>query len=151
MVKKGNGRQAMNERVFNMRLACRYTGSENDMVDLEVELLEDGTWKVFNLDTETAGFLVLVYSVFTCQHMHLRLGCAEHNLLLEAATGSIHLVANEDWYLAQIHVDFNCQPRSGSPTSEHISSITRRMMNCPVSRNLKSDVDCKTSFRFEKT
>lgn len=141
----------MSERVFEMRLACRYTGSENDMTGLEVELLEDGVWKAFNVENETAGFLIFVYSVFTCQHMHLRLGCAEHSLLLERATGSIHLVTSEDWQLERICIDFHCQSGSGTPTSEHIGDITRRMMNCPVSRNLVSSVDCKTVIHFGET
>ena len=141
----------MSERVFDMRLTCRYSGSENDVAALQVELLEDDVWKAFNVDNETAGFLIFVYSVFTCQHMHLRLGCAEHNLLLETTTGSIHLVTSEDWEIEKIHVGFQCQSGSGTPTPGHISDITRRMMNCPVSRNLKPGVECETAIGIDET
>lgn len=134
----------MNERVFDMRLTGRYSGAENDVAELRVELLEDGVWKTFNLENETAGFLVFVYSVFTCQHMHLRLGCTAHGVLLEQATGSIQLATTDDWHLVRIHVNFQCRSSAGHSASEHIQDITRRMINCPVSRNLRTGIDCQT-------
>lgn len=140
----------MNDRVFEMRLDCRTSGTGNDISRLDVELFEDRSWKKFDLNVETAGFLVFVYAVFACQHMHLRGGAAEHNLLIESTVGSIRLVTDPDWYLKRIRIDFQSRLRSGTPTEDGIASITERMKGCPVSRNLGPGVDCETTVRFEQ-
>lgn len=48
----------MSERNFHMRLSCRYEGQENNVIDLRVEVLEEGQWETFDLNVKSAGFWV---------------------------------------------------------------------------------------------
>src|SRR5512143_3541906 len=131
----------MNERSFRLRLSCRYEDPDNSVVDLKVEILADRQWEALDLDAYTPGFLLFVYTIFTCQHRYLRINCAEKGFRLESATGSIDLLASEDWVVQKLHVRFDVHLISGVPMREDVEYIVERMRQCPVSKNLKEIPD----------
>lgn len=134
----------MNERSFRLRLSCRYEDPDNSVADLDVEVLADGRWESLDLNVHTPGFLLFVYTIFTCQHRYLRTNCAEKGLRLESASGSIDLLASEDWFVLKMHIRFDVRLKSGTPTREEVDYIVARMEQCPVSINLKEIPDSRT-------
>ena len=134
----------MNERSFRLRLSCRYEQPDNSVADLKVEVLSDGRWEILDLDVRTPGFLMLVYTLLTCQHQYLRTNCAEKGLQLESSNGSIDLIASEDWYVRKQHIRFDLRLKAGAPTKELMDYIVGRMEHCPVSINLKPAPDSRT-------
>jgi hypothetical protein len=134
----------MNERSFRLRLSCRYEDPDNSVADLKVEVLADGQWEALDLDAYTPGFLLFVYTIFTCQHRYLRINCAEKGFRLESANGSIDLLASEDWFVQKLHVRFDARLTSGAPMREDVETIVERMRQCPVSKNLKEIPDDRT-------
>lgn len=138
----------MNERRFQMRLYCLYQEPDNSISDLRVELFADDEWQTFDLDTGTAGFLVFVYAVFNCQHMYMRLNCAERGLLIESASGHIDIVATEDWLVTKLRVWFEGRLKSGVPTAADVDHVIDRMEHCPVSLNLRAVPDSKTTLKL---
>ena len=127
----------MSQRVFAMRLQCRYTHPDNAVLDLSVEHQLDGLWRPLDLQVRTPGFDVFVYSVLACQHTYFRLNCAESGLLLRSARGQITLETDADWRLETLDVDFTGVLESGTPTATDTDHIVERMGLCPVSRNIK--------------
>ena len=134
----------MNERGFRLRLSCRYEDPDNNIADLKVEVLADGQWETLDLGVHTPGFLLFVYTIFTCQHRYLRTNCAEKGFHLDTASGSIDLLASQDWVVQKLHIRFDTRLRSGSPTREDVAYIVERMEHCPVSINLKEVPDSRT-------
>jgi hypothetical protein len=126
----------MNERHFQMRLHATYQEPENSVASLRVEIFAEEEWQMFDLNSGSAGFLIFVYSILNCQHMYMRLNCAERGLLLETAEGYIHVTTTEDWLLSDLRVEFTARLRSGTPGQEDLDAIIGRMENCPVSSNL---------------
>ena len=55
---------------------------------------------MFDLNSGSAGFLIFVYAVLNCQHMYMRLNCAERGLLLDTAEG-LHPRHNHGRLVAQ--------------------------------------------------
>ena len=139
----------MTERSFQMRLFSPYAEPENAVADLKVEVLADGQWENLGLNPETAGFLVFVYAIFSCQHLYLRTNCAEQGLLLDSAEGAIELVASEDWEVQKLHINFDIRLKSARPSEDDLSYIIERMKQCPVSRNLKPITDSETVVRLD--
>ena len=134
----------MNERSFRLRLSCHYEDPDNSVTDLKVEVLADGRWETLGLNVRTPGFLLLVYTLLTCQHQYLRANCAEKGLRMESANGSVDLVTGEDWFIQKQHIRFDVRLKSGSPTRETMDYIVERMEQCPVSKNLKQSPDSRT-------
>jgi len=126
----------MNERHFQMRLHGQYQEPENSVATLRVEIFAEEEWQMFDLNSGSAGFLIFVYSMLNCQHMHMRLNCAERGLLLETAAGYIHVTTTEDWQISDLRVEFTGNLRSGTPTQDDLDHVVERMEHCPVSRNL---------------
>jgi hypothetical protein len=126
----------MNERHFQMRLHGQYQEPDNSVASLRVEIFAEEDWQMFDLNSGSGGFLIFVYSILSCQHMHMRLGCAGRGLLLDSAEGYIHVTTTEDWMLSDLRVEFTGNLRSGAPTQDDIGYLVERMANCPVSRNL---------------
>jgi hypothetical protein len=127
----------MNERSFQMRLHCRYQDPENIVAELHVEFLADGEWISFDLHPLTPGFLIFTYSIFTCQHLFMRMNCAERGLILDSAEGSIELITSEKWDMQKLHIRFDGKLKGGAPTELDIDEIIRHMGHCPVSRNIQ--------------
>ncbi|MGB5305821.1 MAG: hypothetical protein WBN51_08330 [Gammaproteobacteria bacterium] len=139
----------MNEHRFLMRLISRYKDPDNSIADLKVELCVDDEWQVFELNEQSSGFLIFVYAMFNCQHMYMRLNCAERGLMLESASGAIEVMAGEDWIMRKLHVHFDARLKSGSPVADDATYIIERMQQCPVSINLKDVADSKTELFLE--
>jgi len=138
----------MSDRSFQMRLTCRYATPDNNIAELEVEHLLEGTWQTFDLNVRSPGFQVFVYAVLTCQHMYFRSNCAERGLVLESAAGSIELLVTQDWEMRRLRVHFTGKLSSGTPSEESIEYIAGRMSQCPVSINLKPVADTSTQVHF---
>jgi hypothetical protein len=138
----------MSVRNFQLRLLCRYEDPDNSIADLKVDVLVDGQWEQFDLNIGTAGFLMFVYTIFTCQHMYMRTNCAEKGLMLDSANGTIELLADEDWVVQSLHISFVGKLRAGTPEEEDVAFIKERMKHCPVSINLKQFPDIRTELYF---
>lgn len=138
----------MSERNFQMRLSSRYEGAENGIADLRVQVCEEGEWKDFNLNVKSAGFLIFVYSAFSCQHLYLRTNASERGLQIDSATGSIHIVTTEDWDMLRLRVSFDVKLGSGKAAQDDVDYIIGRMKQCPVSRNISDIEDQRTIVNF---
>jgi len=138
----------MTDRIFNMRLSCTYTGDENDIKQQETELLVDGMWQTFNLEMQSAGFLILVYAIFSCQHRMYRVKSAKQALMLDSARGSIHVTTDNDWKIKTLQVEFQGKVLTGKARQVDIDVITSAMKNCPVSVNIREaeEDSCNISF-----
>ena len=138
----------MSKHIFKLQMKSAYTSSENDIDSLDVELLEDNIWKTLDLNTRTPGFLVYVYSIFTCQHMFLRTNGAERNLAYASSIGNILVEAGEEWFLERIDISFNVKLASGKPGDDDVGYIISRMQQCPVSKNLPQNLETHTHVEF---
>ena len=134
----------MNERSFRLRQSCRYEDPDNSVADLAVEVLADGRWEPLDLNLHTPGFLLFVYTIFSCQHRYLRTNCAEKGLRLDTTDGSVDLTAGEDWCIRKMHIRFDLSLKSGAPSREDLDYIVARMEQCPVSKNLREIPDGRT-------
>ena len=138
----------MTDHSFRLRLSCRYEKAENTVAALGVQNWLDDEWQDFNLDFGQPGFLIFVYAILNCQHLYMRTNAAEQGLLLDSALASIDVLADEEWRLQKLHVQFEVKLRSGSPAREDIDYIIDRMQHCPVSTNLKDVPDTRTVLKF---
>ena len=138
----------MNKHIFNLRMAADYGSTENDITSLEVQVLDDNEWEILDLNTTTPGFLIYVYSIFTCQHMFLRTNATECELALTSSRGELLVEASEDWLLEKVYIRFSVQLAAGEPNDDDIDYIVSRMKQCPVSKNLPQDIDIRTSIEF---
>ena len=139
----------MSKHIFNLRLAATYAQPENVIDSLDVEVLVDDEWAALDLDSRTPGFLIYVYSIFTCQHTFLRSNSTERNLKLSDSRGFILVEASEDWHLEKIDVRFDATVSDGSPGGGDVDHIESRMKNCPVSRNLPENIISRTRVEFK--
>jgi hypothetical protein len=138
----------MTQHAFQMRLECRYQRPDNSVAQLRVQNFEKGAWTEFELGFAQPGFLIFVYAILNCQHLYMRSNAAERGLLLDAARGSIEVVANRDWVVQRLQVRFEGQLQSGTPAPGDVDHIIDRMQHCPVSINLKEVADSRTLVEF---
>jgi uncharacterized OsmC-like protein len=138
----------MTKHVFNLRMTCSYGPKENEIASLNVQVLDNNDWKNLDLNITTPGFLVYVYSIFTCQHLYLRTNGTERNLRFHSAQGRILVEASEDWSLEKVDVGFSVTLASGESSADSIAYIISRMKQCPVSINLPQDIEINTSVEF---
>jgi uncharacterized OsmC-like protein len=134
----------MSAHHFQLRLVAHYTGSENQVRKLVVEQLQHGAWEPFNLSVTSPGFSVLVYAIFSCQHLYLRINAMERGLVLDKAEGEIELEADDSWRIRRSHLRFAAITRSGQASEDDLEYIRARMGNCPASRNLLPIDDART-------
>lgn len=127
----------MTRDIIQLRLTSIHVGSDNEIANLDVQVFANDAWNVLDLNIETPGFLIFVYSAFICQHMYLRTNAAELGLELDSITGQFEMMTTEDWYIQDMHASFQVKLRSGQAMANEIRHIVERMKNCPVSRNLK--------------
>ena len=139
----------MSKHIFNLRMIATYTAPENDIATLNVEVLVDNIWTALDLDSRTPGFLVYVYSMFTCQHMFLRTNGTERKLDFNYSQGSILVETSEDWLLEKVDVRFDVTLSGGNPDPDDVDYIVSRMKQCPVSKNLPQNIDIHTSVSFQ--
>lgn len=139
----------MSDRKFHLRLSCRFDSVKNTPTNLVVDVLIANEWKAFKPSVETAGFLLFVYALFSCQLRYLRANCAERNIVLASTTGDLELVAGEFWDVKSVFVRFSSVLTSGLPTAEDIDYFKDRMKHCPVSTNLSEKVDMRHDISFE--
>ena len=138
----------MNKHIFNIRLTAAYESSENKLGAMEVQVLGDNGWEPLDLNTMTPGFLIYVYSMFTCQHLFLRTNATERGLVLSTAQGEILVEASEDWLLEKVEVKFSVQLASGEADAADVDYIISRMKQCPVSKNLPQNIEIQTLVDF---
>lgn len=136
-------------RRWHLRMSSAHHGEKNSVADLTVEQeQEDGSWKPLTIGLSSPGFLIFVYSLFTCQHLYMYANASEHGLLLEKSSGTLELVAGQDWMLQDLRVAFEATLRTGTPTAEAIADIEGRMNQCPVSRNIHCSGVHESRLRF---
>ena len=134
----------MNKHIFNLRLNESYSSSENTLEALDVQVLGDNGWEPLELNTKTPGFLIYVYSMFTCQHLYLRTNASERGLTLATTRGEIRVEAGEDWLLEMVDVRFDVDLAAGDADAETVEYIISRMKQCPVSKNMPTYIDINT-------
>ena len=117
----------MNKHIFNLRMKATYAASENEIDTLEVEVLDDNQWTTLDFNTRTPGFLIYVYSMFTCQHMFLRINGTERNLAYASSQGQILVETSADWFLEKVDVRFNVKLTAGEAGGDDIDYIVGRM------------------------
>lgn len=139
----------MSKHVFNLRMSTTYAPKDNEIASLETLVLENNAWTAFDLNIKTPGFLIYVYSIFTCQHLFLRTNANECNLVFNSSRGEILVEASEDWFLEKVDVSFTVSLASGHAINENIEYIISRMKQCPVSKNLPQNIDIQTSVEFD--
>jgi hypothetical protein len=139
----------MSQHKFHLRLSCRYKDPDNTIDTLDVDVLTGDGWQPLDLNPQSPGFLLFVYTMFHCQHTYMRVNCAERKLMLESAQGAIDVTASNDGVLEQLHIDFAGRLKSGSPAAGDIDSIVERMRHCPVSMNLNTVADSRTVLRLD--
>jgi uncharacterized OsmC-like protein len=138
----------MSKHNFHLRLNCTYESSENKVSVLDVEVATEQGWQPLELSEASPGFLIYVYSIFTCQHTYLRLNASGNGLIIDSAEGDLRLQASEDWLLESIDVAFQVKLKSGTVTDEKTALIIERMKQCPVSLNLPAHVVVNTTVDF---
>lgn len=138
----------MSKHIFNLRMTAAYGSADNDIDSVEVQVLDDNEWATLDLNTKTPGFLIYVYSIFTCQHMFLRNNGTERNMAYASSQGEILVETSEDWLLEKVDVRFNVNLVSGEANNDNIDYIVSRMKQCPVSKNLPQNIDTHTSIEF---
>jgi hypothetical protein len=126
----------MSTRTWNLRMNATYEGDKNKVATAVTEQLSDGEWKPLQINNDSPGFLIFVYSLLSCQHLYMHINAAEQGLVLSASSGTMTLVASQDWKLASLHINFAAKLISGTPTTAIIDDIQGRMNQCPVSRNI---------------
>lgn len=118
-------------------MQCRYEGDKNHIAEMSVQQKDDsGAFQPLEINNRSAGFLIFVYSLFSCQHLYMFTNAAEHGLILDHATGFLDLSATENWMLTDLRVRFEAKLKSGTPSQSDIETIQTRMNQCPVSRNI---------------
>ena len=138
----------MSKHIFNLRMAATYGTSENDIASLQVDVLNENEWEMLDLNTTTPGFLIFVYSVFTCQHMFLRTNATERNLAFKSSRAELLVETSEDWFLEKVYVKFIVKLAAGEANDDDTDHIVSRMQQCPVSKNLPQGIDIDTSVEF---
>lgn len=138
----------MSKHNFHLRLNCTYETSENKVSVLDVEVATEDGWQPLELSEATPGFLIFVYSIFTCQHTYMRINAGESGLMIDSAEGELRLQASEEWRLENIDIAFSVKLKSGTPDSEKTAHIISRMKQCPVSLNLPPDVTVNSTVEF---
>ena len=138
----------MSKHIFNLRMAADYGPTENEITSLQVDVLNDKEWEILDLNTTTPGFLIYVYSIFTCQHLFLRTNATERKLAFKSSRAELLVEASEDWLLEKVYIKFSIRLTAGEPNDDDIDYIVSRMKQCPVSKNLPQDIDIHTSVEF---
>jgi len=139
----------MSNRHFHLRLSCDYQGTENKVENLVVEVLHEEQWETLDLNIESPGFLLLIYGLFTCQHLYMRTNAAERQLVLASTRGELQVEADERWLIQDVLITFHARIRSGTQTEDALNYIRERMTHCPVSTNLPKDIKIKSTVYLE--
>jgi len=138
----------MSKHIFNLRMAVDYGPTENEIASLQADVLNENEWETLDLNTTTPGFLIFVYSIFTCQHMFLRTNATERKLAFKSSRAELLVETSEDWLLEKVYVKFIVKLAAGKANENDIDYIVSRMQQCPVSKNLPPDIDIDTSVEF---
>ena len=138
----------MSKHIFNLRMAVDYGPTENEIATLLADVLNENEWETLDLNTTTPGFLIFVYSIFTCQHMFLRINATERKLAFKSSRAELLVEASEDWLLEKVYVKFIVKLAAGKANENDIDYIVSRMQQCPVSKNLPQGIDIETSVEF---
>lgn len=138
----------MSKHIFNLRMAVDYGPTENEIASLQVDVLNENEWETLELNTTTPGFLIFVYSIFTCQHMFLRTNATERKLAFKSSRAELLVETSEDWLLEKVYVKFIVKLSAGEANDDDTDYIVSRMQQCPVSKNLPQGIDIDTSVEF---
>ena len=70
----------MAQHRFQLRATFDYSGDNNGIDDIGVEISTDEGWQPLELELASPGFLIFVYSFLVCQHTYF------HRMSPEAVT-----------------------------------------------------------------
>jgi hypothetical protein len=133
---------------FQFRLHSEYASAKNDVASLQFEHHVKNGWQLYEPRDYTAGFLVLLYAIFNCQHLYFRVNAAERGIQLTSADGFLTAVTDDQWHLQKLHIHFDAVQASGNAAEGDEDYIIERMEHCPVSVNIKRPTDTKVTLRF---
>jgi hypothetical protein len=139
----------MTNRQFHLRLNASYQGSDNTLDDLSVEVLNKDEWEALDLNIRSAGFLLFINGLFSCQHLYMRTNSAECDLQLGSSSGELFVETDENWEITQAQVSFVARLVSGEASDDDLEYIIERMHHCPVSTNLPESVLLQVSVTYE--
>lgn len=152
------------ERIFRFRLQSHHAAPASTCTDMAVQWLNpEGHWEPQELSLTMPGFRIYLISLLLCQHLYLVANARERDLHLERVTARFTVVASEDWRLRSVSGDFAIQLEGGqlhtgqreatgtadpgTCSEDDLAAIAARMQACPVSRNLPSAVQKRTTLR----
>ena len=141
-------------RKFQFRMRSEYQTVEDNAISNKVsklvfEHLVNQQWQEYDPRNFAGGFLVLLYAILNCQHTYFRANATEQGIGLNSCEGSLIAETNADWELLSMHINFDAKLAAGNPTQKDSEYIVDRMRQCPVSVNLKSIPDLKTTINFK--
>lgn len=138
----------MEERNFLLRMTARHSGEGNAVAELQLAMLLDGEWTPVEVTMEgSSPYRVFLFSAFLCQNSYLYMNATERGLLLDETRGEAHF-RTLDYRIDEVAADFSTTLRSGAPTEQDVRYICERMMACPVSRNLGSASNKRTTLQL---
>lgn len=124
------------ERHYDMRLASRHAGDDNQLIGLDFELRRRGEdWAPFELDALGSPFLNFLHSAVVCQLAYLRMNAAERGLRLSRVHGLCECETT-DFRLERLVVSFAIGLDGGEADDDDLAYLRERCLACPVSRNL---------------
>lgn len=138
----------MSDHPFQLRAVFDYSGDNNNIDQIGVELFTDDGWNTLEIGNSSPGFLIFVYSFLICQHTYFHANCGERGLLLEAATVELILRADDAWKIQQVTVGIDARLRAGNPDKATVDYIDGRMRQCPVSVNMTEPQEYNIELRF---
>jgi hypothetical protein len=124
------------ERRFELRMVCQHAGEDNEIESLDLEMRLDGVWQAVEVTMQgSSPYRVFLFSLFLCQNSYLYMNATERGLLLADTRGEM-ILQTTDFRIEEITANFNSTLRSGEPSRDDAEHICRRMLACPVGRNL---------------
>lgn len=112
-------------------------------------MLNKGEWEALDLNINSAGFLLFINGLFSCQHLYMRSNSAERNLHFASSNAELFVETDENWEITQAQVSFVAKLKSGEATDDDLEYIIERMHHCPVSTNLPESILIQISVSYE--
>lgn len=124
------------ERCYEMRLASRHVGDDNEMSELDFELRRLGEdWASFEPSVRSSPFLNFLHSALLCQLAYLRMNATERGLRLARVHGLCRC-DTADFVIERFVASFAIELRGGEASHDDLAYLRERCLACPVSRNL---------------
>ena len=140
----------MAQHRFQLRARFSYSGDNNGIDDIGVEISTADGWQPLELELASPGFLIFVYSFLVCQHTYFHANCGESGLKLDQSQVELLLLADDNWKIERIDVTVAAASSGGDASATIVDYIESRMRQCPVSINLKEPEDYRIKLSFDQ-